>query len=64
MDDISICNSNTNLYLPYLLNIWIKSLFRSHLICWVLDIDNLILSPAPEVANVIFFQIEFCMFLV
>lgn len=64
MDDISIWNSNTNLYFPYLLNIRIKSLSHSHLICWVLDIHSSILSPAPGVANVIFLQMEFCMFLV
>lgn len=36
----------------------------SHLISWVLNIHSSILSPAPEVANVTFFQIEFCIFLV
>ena len=50
--------------LPYLLNVRIKSLSHSHLICWVLGIHSSILSPAPEVAKIIFFQIEFCMYLV
>ena len=54
MDDISIWNSNTNLYLPCLLNIWIKSLSYNHLIYLGLDIHSSILSPAPEIASIVF----------